>query len=215
MQDQVIASRAPHSACLGTRGSWPEEAGNGGSGTLRIGGATSRRQAYRRFLFNFLAHAILFSERLTGIIVGFVSEPEISENLRKLHGLLRWLAADRSAWTPGWAREAVSLQYRKSMFNLQRTSPASMPRIRLRMAHSIKPAARVDASGQIRHDHACGQFYLARFAGRRGGRGRRTSQEKGVGLAVEVQFGKKEIADLSSERGLVCLRSSGVSGRDF
>src|SRR5258707_2772648 len=73
----------------------------------------------------------------------------------------------------------------------------------------------MDASGQIRHDHAGGQFLPAWPAGRRGGRGRRPSEEKSTGLADEVQFGKKAVADLSSGGRLVCLRSPGFSGRDF
>src|SRR5713226_2519390 len=73
----------------------------------------------------------------------------------------------------------------------------------------------MDASGQIRHDHAGGQFRLAWPAGRRGGRGRRPPQEESAGLADEVQFGKKAVADLSGGRGMVRFRTPGVSGRDI
>src|ERR1700687_1005320 len=65
-------------------------------------------------------------------------EPATSENLRKLHGMLRWLAADRSAWTSDPAGEAVSVQRRTSMLDLQRAPAASMPRIQLRMADRYK-----------------------------------------------------------------------------
>src|SRR5450631_4174180 len=73
----------------------------------------------------------------------------------------------------------------------------------------------MDASGQIRHDHAGGQFRLAWPAGRRGGRGRRPPQEESAGLADDVQFGKKAVADLSGRRGMVRVWTSGVSGGDF
>src|SRR3981081_913763 len=73
----------------------------------------------------------------------------------------------------------------------------------------------MDAPRQIPHDHAGRQFYLARPAGRRGGRCRRTPQEKSVGLADEVQLGKKALTDLSGARKLVRVWSPGVPGRDF
>src|ERR1700692_1795985 len=73
----------------------------------------------------------------------------------------------------------------------------------------------MDAPGQVEHDHACGEFFLARYAGRRDRCGWSSTEEKSPGLADEVQFGKQTAADLSNRRGLVCLRSAGVSGRDF
>src|ERR1700676_1166041 len=73
----------------------------------------------------------------------------------------------------------------------------------------------MDAPGQVRHDHAGGQFFLARYAGRRDRCGWSSTEEESPGLADEVQFGKQTAADLSNRRGLVCLRSAGVSGRDF
>src|SRR5258708_39918307 len=148
-------------------------------------------------------------------MVGLRDETSPRAKLRKLYGMLRWLAADRSAWTSDPARQAVSVQRRTSVFNLQRTSAASVPRIHLRMAHALKSVARMDASGQIRHDHAGGQFHLARPAGRRGGRGRGPSQEKSLGLADEIQFGKKAAADLSSRTRLVCVRTAGLSRCDL
>ena len=50
-----------------------------------------------------------------------------SEILRKLHCMLRRLAADRGAWTSRPAWQAVSVQCRKSVFDLQRTPSASVP----------------------------------------------------------------------------------------
>src|SRR5216684_1146948 len=147
-------------------------------------------------------------------MVGRRDETSPREKLRKLYGMLRWLAADRSARTSDPARQAVSVQRRTSVFNLQRTPAASVPRIHLRMAHALEPAARMDASRQVRHDHVGGQFHLAWIAGRRGGRGRGPSQEKSAGLADEVQFGKKAVADLSGRTRLVCFRTAGISGRD-
>src|SRR5450631_3046227 len=82
------------------------------------------------------------------------------------------------------------------------------------MAGRLKSAAGVDASGQIRPDHAGGQFLLAGVAGRRGCRGRRAAEEKGVGLADEVQLGKKAPADLSGAGRLVRVWAAGLSGRD-
>src|ERR1700692_3828220 len=76
---------------------------------------------------------------------------EISQNLRKLYRVLRWLAADRSAWTSGRARQTGPVQRRTSVLDLQRTSAASLPRIHLRMADRFKSASRMDAPGQIRH----------------------------------------------------------------
>jgi hypothetical protein len=48
----------------------------------------------------------------------FSLDPATPENLWNLHGVLRRLAADRSAWTsrPTW--QAVSVQCRKSVFDL-------------------------------------------------------------------------------------------------
>ncbi|MDB5611732.1 MAG: hypothetical protein JWP25_8632 [Bradyrhizobium sp.] len=68
-------------------------------------------------------------------------EPSTSENLWKLHGVLRWLAADRSTRTSGPAGGSVPVQHRASLFNLRRTPPASVPRIHLRMACRLKSAA--------------------------------------------------------------------------
>src|SRR5450759_4392837 len=73
----------------------------------------------------------------------------------------------------------------------------------------------MDASGQVRSDHACGQFLLARTARRRAGGGARRPQEKSARLADEVQRGKKALAALSGEAGVVRFRTAGVSGRDF
>src|SRR6266852_4107940 len=73
----------------------------------------------------------------------------------------------------------------------------------------------MDASGQVRHDHACRQFYLARLAGRRARPGWAAPQAKGAGLDENVQFGEKAVADLSDRRRVVRLRTSGVSGRDI
>jgi hypothetical protein len=67
-----------------------------------------------------LARAILFRQHPVEINHSALSiEPAISEKLRKLHGVLRRLAADRGAWAPCPARAAVPFQYREPMFDLR------------------------------------------------------------------------------------------------
>jgi hypothetical protein len=129
--------------------------------------------------------------------------------------MLRRLAADRGAWTSDPAGTTVSVQRRTAMFDLQRTPAASLSRIHLRMADWLKSAAGLDASGQIRHDPACGEFHMAWFAGRRGRCRRGPAQAKGFGRADEVQLREKTAPHLSDWRGLVCFRSACVPGGDF
>jgi hypothetical protein len=57
-------------------------------------------------------------KRMIRQTAGFRDEPPQRESLWKLYGLLRWLAADRGAWTPGPTGKAMSIQYRTSMFDL-------------------------------------------------------------------------------------------------
>src|ERR1700730_11385851 len=78
---------------------------------------------------------------IDGRYFGLSDEIAKREKLRKLYGMLRWLAADRSAWTSGPARQAVPVQCPTSVFDLQRAPAASMPRIRLRVVDRLNSAA--------------------------------------------------------------------------
>jgi len=86
-------------------------------------------------IYSFLACTNLFSEYLTTYLAniwprsisGVSVEPATSEILRKLHRVLRWLAADRSARARGAARKTVPVQRRTLLFDLQRSSAASVP----------------------------------------------------------------------------------------
>jgi hypothetical protein len=65
----------------------------------------------------------------------------IPKKLRKLHGMLRRLAADRSARTSGRAGKTMPVQRRTSLFDLQRAAAASVPGIHLRVVDRLESAA--------------------------------------------------------------------------
>src|SRR5260370_36837537 len=100
----------------------------------------------RRFRFGMLYQVSvgrLFTDIQSSLTPSWGSavEPATRENLRELHGMLRRLAADRNTRASGPARNAVPVQCGTSMFDLQRTPTTSMPRIRLRLAGRLQPAA--------------------------------------------------------------------------
>src|SRR5690242_2830630 len=119
--------------------------------------------------------------------------------------MLRRLAADRSARAPGRTRQAVPLQCRTSVLDLQRTTAASVSRIHLRLACRLEPATQLDAPRSSGHDPACREFFLARPAGRCRRSRWNASEAKGLGLAHAVQLGKETPADLSNRSGVVCV----------
>src|SRR5258708_37377013 len=92
--------------------------------SIDVRGARRNPRPYRDhhgfLIYSFLACTNLFSEYLTTYLAniwprsisGVSVEPATSEILRKLHRVLRWLAADRSARARGAARKTLPVQRR-------------------------------------------------------------------------------------------------------
>src|ERR1700737_3911165 len=70
---------------------------------------------------------VFFTRHCSTLMLPPADKWDSDQNLRKLHGLLRWLAADRSLWPSDSARNAVPVQHRAPMFDLQRAAAASLP----------------------------------------------------------------------------------------
>src|ERR1700747_723431 len=96
------------------------------------------------------------------------------------------MAADRGerdARAPG---PSLSVSRRSWLFALWRAGDRFVSQVHLRLADRLEPAAWLDASRQVGHDHARGEFLLARPACRRDRAGRRAAEEEGAGLAAGV-----------------------------
>jgi hypothetical protein len=86
----------------------------------------------------------------------------------------------------------------------------------LQLADRLKSVAGMDASGQIRHDHACRQLHVARPAGRRARPGWTATQDKeALDWMKAFSSEEKRLLIYQVDGDWFAFGPTGISGRDI